>query len=101
MEEKIFELGGKRYHFMECTAVAECDGYEEARQHALFCWYEAPCPGDTDRVFFGWNTLPEDIEDVENILSDESAEDGYCETLDTVRFADGSTYREWNHNYCR
>lgn len=101
--EKIFDYEGKRYHFMECTVIANCNDYkEEYRQHAVFYWYEDPFPGDTDCVIFGCN-MPEDIDDVERIFfyEDPDAFDTYCETLDTIRFEDGRTYEEWNADYCR
>ena len=83
--EKTFKLDGKEYTVKPCTAIADCDGYQESeRQNALLVSNTADWGERFDFVVFGWG-MPETLEDFTDMCEDASAWDSDWETLETVR----------------
>ena len=87
--EKTFTYEGSEYTIKEVTAIADVDDYnEEYRQDALLVTTVADSGEKFEWVVFGFDTLPEDDRDFENMESDPYAWDSYDETLATVRYRD-------------
>ena len=84
--EKTFTYEGSEYTIKEVTAIADCDDYdEEYRQDALLVTTVADSGEKFEWVVFGFDTLPENDRDFENMESAPYAWASYDETLATVR----------------
>lgn len=84
--EKTFTFDGRKYTIREVTAIADCDDYnEEYRQDALLVTTVADSGEKFEWVVFGFDKLPEDDRDFENMEDDPYAWDSDYETLETVR----------------
>ena len=84
--EKTFTFDGNKYTFKEVTAIADCNDYnEEYRQDAILVTTVADSGEKFEWVVFGFENIPEDEHDFDNMLADPYAWDSYDETLATVR----------------
>ena len=87
--EKTFTYEGSEYTIKEVTAIASCDDYnEEYRQDALLVTTVADSGEKFEWVVFGFDKLPEDDSDFENMEAEPYAWESYYETLETVRDRD-------------
>ena len=87
--EKTFTYEGNEYTIKEVTAIAYVNDYnEEYRQDALLVTTVANSGEKFEWVVFGFDKLPENDIDFEDMEADPYAWDSYYETLETVRERD-------------
>jgi hypothetical protein len=88
-------------HFVTCTAIASACGDNEAQRTTAIFFYSDN--EEEDGVIFGYQ-MPETEEDARNMFDDIANAGGYefeSDNLESIRFADGTTYEEWNHSFVR
>ena len=87
--ENTLTFDERKWTFKEITAIAYCDDFnEECRQDALLVTTVADSGEKLEWVVFGFDKLPEDDRDFENMEADPYAWDSDYETLETVRDRD-------------
>lgn len=87
MAKTFIDAYGKEYTVRPCTAIAECDDYQESeRQEAVLVSNTADWGERFDYVVFGWTIdMLNSLEDFETMRGDASMWDSDWETLETVR----------------